>query len=127
MVGNATPVKKPKIATENAQNNRFVMYVFFKKSVVSVWQKNIVLDVRKSAFKNPVLSVIKCHPSVIQKVSFLSCKIYIYYIYLDCCVRRILSIQLDFFLQKFVIEKKIIGIKEEYTGAQGYVLSQISL
>ncbi len=78
MVRNTTPVKKPKIAAENAQNNAFVMNVFFEKKVVSMWQKNIVVDVRESAFKSPVLSVKKCHPSVIQKVSLLFLKIYIY-------------------------------------------------
>ena len=65
MVGNATTLKKPKIAAENAQNNAFVMHVFFEKKVVSVWQKSNLLDVRKSAFKSPVLSVKKYHPSVI--------------------------------------------------------------
>ena len=78
LVGNATLVKKPKIVAENAQNNLFVMYIFFKKNVVSVWQKSITLSVRKSAFKSPVISVKKCNPSGIQKVSLLSCKIYIY-------------------------------------------------
>ena len=59
IVGNATPVKKLKIAAKNAQNNAFVTHVFFKKNVVSVWQKSIGLDVRKLAFKRPVLSVKK--------------------------------------------------------------------
>ncbi len=78
LVGNATPVKKPKIAAENVQNNAFVMYVFFEKNVVSIWQKCILLDVKKSAFKSPVLSVKKFHTTVIQKVSLLSGKICIY-------------------------------------------------
>ncbi len=78
VVGNASPVKKPKIAVENAQNNVFVMNVFFEKNIENVWQRSIVFDVRKSAFKSSVLGVKKYHPSVIQKVSFLSYKIYIY-------------------------------------------------
>ena len=78
MVGNATLAKKPKIAAKNAQNNAFVIHLFFEKNILSVWQRSIVFDVRKSAFKSLVLSVKKCHPSVIQKVSFLSFEIYIY-------------------------------------------------
>ncbi len=78
LVGNANNVKKPKIAVENAQNNAFRMNIFFEKNVVSVWQRSIMLDVRKSAFKSPVSNVKKCHLSVIQKVSLLSHKIYIY-------------------------------------------------
>ncbi len=78
VVGNATPVKKSEIAAENAQNNAFIMHFFFEKNVVTLWQKSIVLDVKKSAFKSPVLSVKKCHLRVIQKLSLLSRKIYIY-------------------------------------------------
>ncbi len=78
VVRNVTPVKKPKIATENAQNNAFVKQVLFEKNVVSVWQRSIVVDVKKSAFKSLVLSVKKCHPSVIQQVSLLSRKSHIY-------------------------------------------------
>ncbi len=114
VVRNATPVKKPKIAAGNVQNNAFVIYVFFEKSFVSVLQSSIVLDIRKSAFKIPVLSVKKCLRSVIQKVILLSRKIYIYSIYLDCCARRILSIQPEFFLQKSAVEEKIMGIKGVY-------------
>ena len=35
---------------------------------------------------------------------------------IDCCVQRILSIQLDLFTQKSVIEEGIIGIKNALTG-----------
>ncbi len=92
------------------------MHISFEKNVVSEWQRRIVLDVRKSAFKSPVLSVKKCHPSVIQKVSILSRKIYIYKIYLDGSARWILSIQPEFFWQKSIIEEKIMGIKGAYKG-----------
>ena len=78
VVRNATSVKKPKSAAKNAQNNAFVMNIFFEKNVVSIWQRSIVLDVGKSVFKSSILSVKKCHPSVIQRVSLLSSKIYIY-------------------------------------------------
>ena len=37
LVRNATPVKKPKIAAENAQNNAFEMNIFFEKKVVNMW------------------------------------------------------------------------------------------
>ena len=54
------------------------MYIFFEKNVISLWHRSIMVDVKKSAFKSFVLSVKKCHLSIIQKVMLLSCKIYIY-------------------------------------------------
>ncbi len=74
VVGNATPVKKPKIEAENAQNNTFVMHLFIEKNIVSVWQRSIVLDVRKSVFRSLVLSVKKCQRSITQKVSLYPVK-----------------------------------------------------
>ena len=46
-VENAILVRKPRTAAENAQNNAFVMHVFYEKNVVSVWQNSIVFDVKR--------------------------------------------------------------------------------
>ncbi len=74
MVRNTTPVKKSNIVAENAQNSVFAMYIFFEKEAVNVWQRSIVPDVRKSAFKSLVLSVKKYHSSTIQKVILYAIK-----------------------------------------------------
>ena len=46
-VKNANPVKKSKTAAKNAQNNAFVMLVFFEKNVANVLQKGIAINGRK--------------------------------------------------------------------------------
>lgn len=43
---------------ENAKNNIFIIFIFFKKNIASILQKNIIIDIKK-IFKNLVLNIIK--------------------------------------------------------------------
>lgn len=65
IVKNATLVKKPKTAVENTQNNAFVIFVFFKGNIMSMWQRTTLLDIKKSVYKSFILSIKKYLQSLI--------------------------------------------------------------
>lgn len=56
---------------ENAQNNKFVIYVTFEKKCVNVLYRSIILSIKRSLFKNLIWSIKKIHLGVYQKVSYL--------------------------------------------------------
>ena len=46
-VKNASPAKKSKIIVKNAQNDEFVILVFFEKNIANVLLKNTTIDLKK--------------------------------------------------------------------------------
>lgn len=54
-VKNTSFTKKWKIIVENAQNNVFVIFIFFKKNVANILLKDIAIDRKKYTFKNLIL------------------------------------------------------------------------
>lgn len=56
---------------ENAQNNKFVIYVTFEKKGINILLKSTILGIKRSLFKNLIWSIKKIYLSVYQKVSYL--------------------------------------------------------
>ncbi len=48
--GNAIHAKNLKISAENAQTNAFVMQIFFKKNIVSLWLRSTIFNIKKLVF-----------------------------------------------------------------------------
>ena len=53
------------MVVENTQNNKFVIFVFFKKKIVNISLNNTIFDGKKLVFKNPILNMIKFFSSIV--------------------------------------------------------------
>lgn len=76
-VENAIFVKKQNSIVRNAQNNGFVMHISFEMGGVNIYQKRIILNVKRSVSKNLIWSIKNIFLNAVQGVNYYKIICYI--------------------------------------------------